>query len=90
MHTRNAGGMTQVLDGETGEIRDAGRADLVDFTRLMDGLDDIDFVAPGVPLRPSLRDRGIARSGGDAEPYGQAHQHTGPHQKESPVHRQDG
>jgi trimethylamine--corrinoid protein Co-methyltransferase len=49
MHTRNAGGMTQVLDGETGEIRDAGLADLADFARLMDGLDNFDFVAPVYP-----------------------------------------
>lgn len=49
MRSRNAGGLTQIQDIETGEIRNALRADVADFARLMDGLDDIDFVAPLYP-----------------------------------------
>lgn len=46
IHTRNAGGLTQIQDIETGEIREAVFTDVADFTRLIDGLDDIDFIAP--------------------------------------------
>ena len=49
MRSRNAGGLTQIQELETGEIRDALLADVADFARLMDGLDDIDFVAPLYP-----------------------------------------
>ncbi len=46
MHTRNTGGMTQIHDLETGEIREAILSDTADFARLLDGLDNIDFIAP--------------------------------------------
>jgi len=49
MHTRNAGGMTQVVDLETGEIRDAVLSDTEDFTRLADALAHINVVAPLYP-----------------------------------------
>jgi trimethylamine--corrinoid protein Co-methyltransferase len=49
MHTRNAGGMTQVHVPETGEIRSATLADVADFSRLLDALDNIDYVAPLYP-----------------------------------------
>ena len=49
VRTRNAGGMTQVQDLETGEIRTAVLGDVENFARLLDGLDDIDFVAPLYP-----------------------------------------
>jgi trimethylamine--corrinoid protein Co-methyltransferase len=49
MLTRTAGGFTQFIDDETGEIRDARLADLVDFVRLADGLDAFDSVAPVYP-----------------------------------------
>jgi trimethylamine--corrinoid protein Co-methyltransferase len=46
MRTRNTGGMTQIHDLETGEIRESVLSDTADFARLLDGLDDIDFIAP--------------------------------------------
>jgi trimethylamine--corrinoid protein Co-methyltransferase len=49
MRTRNAGGMTQVHDLETGNVRDAMLADVADFCRLLDGLEHIDYVAPVYP-----------------------------------------
>jgi len=49
IRTRNAGGMTNVQDLETGEIRTAVLKDVEDFTRLLDALSDIDFVAPLYP-----------------------------------------
>lgn len=49
IRSRNAGGMTQIYFSETGELRDATLADVGDFARLMDGLDNIDFVGPLYP-----------------------------------------
>jgi trimethylamine--corrinoid protein Co-methyltransferase len=49
VRTRNCGGMTQVYVSETGEIRDAVLADTADVARLIDGLDDIDYVGPLYP-----------------------------------------
>ncbi len=46
MRTRNTGGMTQIHDLETGEIRESNLSDTADFARLLDGLDNIDFIAP--------------------------------------------
>ena len=46
MRTRNTGGMTQIHDLETGEIRESVLSDTADFARLLDGLDNIDFIAP--------------------------------------------
>ena len=46
VRTRNTGGMTQIHDIESGEIREAVLADTADFARLLDGLDNIDFIAP--------------------------------------------
>ena len=46
MRTRNTGGMTQIHDLGTGEIRQSILSDTADFARLLDGLDDIDFIAP--------------------------------------------
>ncbi len=46
IRTRNTGGMTQIHDLETGEIRESILADTADFARLLDGLDNIDFIAP--------------------------------------------
>ena len=46
MCTRNTGGMTQIHDLETGEIRESVLSDTADFARLLDGLDNIDFIAP--------------------------------------------
>jgi trimethylamine--corrinoid protein Co-methyltransferase len=41
--------MTQIHDPETGEIRSATLADVADYSRLLDALDDIDYVAPLYP-----------------------------------------
>ena len=49
IRTRNAGGMTKVQDLETGEIRIAVLEDSENFTRLLDGLDNIDYVGPLYP-----------------------------------------
>jgi trimethylamine--corrinoid protein Co-methyltransferase len=49
MRTRNAGGMTQIHDPESGKIRSATLADVAEFCRLIDGLDHIDYVAPVYP-----------------------------------------
>ena len=49
MHTRNSGGMTQVVDLESGEIRNAVLTDTEDFTRLADALEHINVVAPLYP-----------------------------------------
>ncbi|MEK6195647.1 MAG: trimethylamine methyltransferase family protein [Deltaproteobacteria bacterium] len=49
MYTRNSGGMTQVVDLESGEIRDAVLSDTEDFTRLADALAHINVVAPLYP-----------------------------------------
>jgi trimethylamine--corrinoid protein Co-methyltransferase len=49
MRTRNCGGMTQVHVGETGEIREATVADTAEVARLIDGLDDIDYMGPLYP-----------------------------------------
>ena len=49
IHTRNSGGMTQVVDLDSGEIRDAALSDTEDFTRLADALEHIDVVAPLYP-----------------------------------------
>ena len=46
MRSRNTGGMTQIHDLETGEIRESVLSDTADFARLLDGLDNIDFIAP--------------------------------------------
>ena len=46
IRTRNTGGMTQIHDLETGEIRESVLSDTADFARLLDALDDIDFIAP--------------------------------------------
>lgn len=49
MYTRNSGGMTQVVDLDSGEIRDAALSDTEDFTRLADALENINVVAPLYP-----------------------------------------
>jgi trimethylamine--corrinoid protein Co-methyltransferase len=49
MRTRNAGGMTQIHDSESGEVRNATLADVGEFCRLIDGLEHIDYVAPVYP-----------------------------------------
>ena len=49
IRSRNAGGMTQIYFSDTGELRDAELADVGAFARLMDGLDNIDFVGPLYP-----------------------------------------
>jgi len=49
MYTRNSGGMTQIVDIESGEIRDAVLSDTEDFTRLADALEHINVVAPLYP-----------------------------------------
>ena len=46
VRTRNTGGMTQIHDLETGEIRASVLSDTADFARLLDALDNIDFIAP--------------------------------------------
>ena len=50
MYTRNSGGMTQVVDLESGKIRDAVLSDTEDFTRLADALAHINVVAPLYPI----------------------------------------
>ena len=49
MYTRNAGGQTQILDINTGEIRNALLTDVEDHARVIDALDYIDFIAPVYP-----------------------------------------
>ena len=46
IRTRNTGGMTQIHDLESGEIRESVLSDTAEFARLLDGLDHIDFIAP--------------------------------------------
>ena len=46
MRTRNTGGMAHIRDLKTQQVRDATLADVADFTRLMDGLNNIDFCGP--------------------------------------------
>jgi trimethylamine--corrinoid protein Co-methyltransferase len=50
MVTRNSGGMTQVVDLESGMIRDAVLSDTEDFTRLADALAHINVLAPLYPI----------------------------------------
>ena len=57
MVTRNTGGMLYVSDLTTGEVRDANLDDVTEFTRLMDGLNNIDFLAPLFPENVSSATR---------------------------------
>ena len=44
-YSRNGGGIAQILDVETREVRDILLSDVIDYTRLIDGLDNIDYAA---------------------------------------------
>ncbi len=57
-YSRNGGGSDFTLDLETGDFRRMTGEDVKDFFRLMDGLDNIDFVAPvyGQDMPEDIRD----------------------------------
>lgn len=46
LHSRNTGGMAHIRDLGSETVRDVTLADVAEFTRLVDGLEYIDFVAP--------------------------------------------
>ncbi|MFH2040874.1 MAG: trimethylamine methyltransferase family protein, partial [Chloroflexota bacterium] len=46
MYTRNTGGMAHIRDIDTNEVRDVTIKDTGDYTRLIDGLNNIDMVTP--------------------------------------------
>jgi trimethylamine--corrinoid protein Co-methyltransferase len=46
LHVHNLGGARDVLDVKSGKLRPAEASDLVDSTRLMDGLENVDTITP--------------------------------------------
>lgn len=64
MYTRNTGGMAHIRDMGSDTVREVTLDDVADFTRLVDGLEHIDFVAPiyAEDVDPSARELHVLKA----------------------------
>lgn len=64
LYSRNTGGMAHIRDMGAETVRDVNLEDVAEFTRLIDGLDYIDFVAPiyAEEVHPAARELHVLKA----------------------------